>query len=68
MENDCKPFIPGSPFPKTIEEMEQFFWDYFPHEISWKEVHEINPDLYCRLQNVGQVLVLHGKLESIYLK
>lgn len=47
---------------------EDFFWDNFPHEISWSELQEINPELWCMLQNIGNALVLLGKLDSAYLK
>lgn len=46
---------------------ETFFWDNYPHETSWGELKEINPDLFARLMNIGQALVLIGKLNSSHL-
>lgn len=54
--------------PKDINEMHEFFWYWYPNEISWKELKEINIDLYCRLQNMGLALILSGKIKSINLK
>lgn len=51
-----------------IEKLEAFFWENYPHEITWKELEEVNPEIFCQLQNIGQVLVLNGKLKSAYLK
>lgn len=50
-----------------IEKAEAFFWEYYPHEITWGELKESNPELYCQLQNIGQALILANKLSSEYL-
>lgn len=52
---------------KKIDELEKFFWDNYPHETSWGELKEVNAELWCSLQNIGQMLVLAGKLKSTYL-
>jgi hypothetical protein len=46
---------------------EAFFWANYPHEISWAELKEANPELWCQLVNIGQALVLAGLLSSGYL-
>jgi len=51
----------------NTQEMENFFWANYPQEINWGELKEANPELYCKLQNVGRALVLLGKLQSCYL-
>lgn len=65
------PKPPKPPRPATvapsIEQVEEFFWEHYPHETSWGELREANPELYCRLLNAGQGLVLAGKLRSDYL-
>lgn len=43
---------------------ENLFWENFPHEISWGELKEAHPELWCQLLNIGQALVLAGKLSS----
>ncbi len=44
--------------PKTLEEIKQFYWHWYPHEITFFELKEINPELYCKLKNYEQVLKL----------
>ena len=51
----------------TGDPLEEFFWENYPHEISWGELKEANPELWCQLQNIGQALVLAGKLKVDYL-
>jgi hypothetical protein len=50
-----------------LDEAEEFFWEWYPHEISWSELKESNPELWCKLQNLGQALVLAGRLKGRYL-
>ena len=51
----------------TFSQAETFFWDNYPHEISWGELKENNVELFAQLMNIGRALVLIGKLESTYL-
>lgn len=51
----------------NLKELEKYFWDNYPHEISWSELREINSEAYCKLQNIGQILVLNNLLNSKYL-
>jgi hypothetical protein len=51
----------------TLDQAEQFFWAHYPHETSWGELKEANPELWCQLQNLGQALVLADRLSSAYL-
>ena len=51
----------------TLERLEDYFWEYFPHEIAWNELKEINLELYNELQKIGHTLVLNGRLSPSYM-
>lgn len=53
---------------ELLDALEIEFWNDYPHEIDWFELKEINPELWCRLQNIGQALVLNNRLLAAYLK
>jgi hypothetical protein len=52
---------------KTFEEMEKYFWDNYPHEISWGELKECNEELFNELQKIGKKLVEIDLLQKEYL-
>jgi len=52
---------------RTIEDIEKFFWKWYPHETSWMEFKECNIDLYAQVINAGKALVMAGKMKSVYL-
>lgn len=54
--------------PTGLDDAEAYFWHWFPHEVSWAELHEANAELYAKLQNLGQALVLAGRLKGTELK
>lgn len=50
--------------PADLDEMEGFFWHWYPHEISWSELQKINARLYAKLQKLGKELVADGRLSE----
>jgi hypothetical protein len=48
-----------------LSELEVYFWEFYPHEISWSEV-----PYDCReaLKKIGRVLIQNAKLKPTYLK
>jgi hypothetical protein len=36
--------------------LEEYFWEWFPHEISFSELKEINPTTYQELRAIGKFL------------
>jgi hypothetical protein len=48
----------------SIEDAEELFWSWYPHETSWSEMDH---DLKSALIKVGRVLVQNGKLKPAYL-
>jgi hypothetical protein len=49
------------------EKLEAAFWEWYPHEGSWKELQEANPQLFEALMKIGRKLVQLGKLKIAYL-
>lgn len=50
-----------------LDNLEKEFWENYPHELSWPELKEININLYARLLNIGQILILNNRLNGKYL-
>ena len=52
---------------KTDEQLENFFWKNYPHEISWGELKEVNLELYNECCEAGLRLHKLGVLGVGYL-
>lgn len=38
------------------QKLEEYFWFWFPHEIGFSELKEINPTLFLELKSIGEFL------------
>lgn len=45
----------------SLDEIEDFYNFFFPHETSFSELKKINPELYCKMKNFELVLRLHNR-------
>ena len=42
-------------YEKEINQLFDFYYDNYPHEISWQEVREIDPELFNDLTEIGRI-------------
>lgn len=43
---------------KSVEEIKEFYSYFYPHETTFKEMRENNPELYCKMKNYEIILKL----------
>lgn len=47
---------------KTIDEIEEFYWYFYPHETYFADMKLDSPELFCKMKNYEMILKLNNRI------